>query len=93
MKIEIKNNQIILGKLCSIKLKSKDELDNLLTNLNKINLRPSVRKGSNEQWFAILEDNDSRVVFTSTDLYSQKCAIDESNIAAQIIRSIREENK
>jgi len=93
MKIEISNNQIIIGELYSIKIFNKEELENLVSKIMKTNLRPSIRKGSNEQWFGILEDNDSRVILSSRDLNSQKDAIDASYKAAQIIRNIREENK
>lgn len=93
MKFEIKNNQIIIGELCSVKIYNKEELDNLVSKIMKTNLRPSIRKGSNEQWFGILEDNDSRVILSSRDLISQKLAIDASYKAAQIIRDVREENK
>jgi len=93
MKIEINNNQIIIGELCSTKIYNKDELENLVSKIMKTNLRPSIRKGSNEQWFGILEDNDSRVILSSRALNTQTSAIDASFKAAQTIRDIREENK
>lgn len=50
-------------------------------------MRPSVRRGSNAQWFAVLVDNSGFTVATSESLPSEEAAQEAADSALRLLRS------
>lgn len=80
-----KTNKIIMGKLKSCCYNSTQHAERALLSLKRDNLVPTVRKGSLNQWFAVIENKEGIVEFISESYNNYKTALIEATTSYRLI--------
>jgi hypothetical protein len=80
-----KTNKIIMGKLKSCCYNSKQMAETALLSFKRDNLVPNVRKGSLNQWFAVIENKEGIVEFMSESYNNYKTALTEATASYRLI--------
>lgn len=80
-----KTNKIIIGKLKSCSYITNENAETALLTYQRDHLFPSVRKGSLNQWFAVIENKDGIVEFMSDSYNNYKTALIEATASYKMI--------
>lgn len=88
-KLNIENNKIIIGDLFSKRYLNNEDAQKDFESKIKAIIKPSIRKGSNNQWFGVLEDREGNVIFTSKSYNSEILALESSNFAYKFLNNYK----